>query len=294
MTITLHTPTPTGLGEVVEAVATFQREGAPVQLHPGDLGWAWRFGSATLAADLRVWRRAGEIVAVGMVDSDDGVLRLAISPTVDKDAPFAARLVEDLTDPSVGVLPAGRATIEARAGLALRTRLVERGWVDDEPWTPLRRSLAGPVEEPGLRVEVLEADTRDEHLIRDRVAVTRAAFPNSTFTVDRWHTMAATPAYRRARCLVGYNTEGEAVAATTAWSAGADRPGLIEPLGAHPGHRGHGHGRAITLAAAATLRELGASSVTVCTPSTNVVAVAAYRSAGFDQLPDSPDLRRPD
>jgi hypothetical protein len=30
----------------------------------------------------------------------------------------------------------------------------------------------------------------------------------------------------------------------------------------------------------------------VCTPSANVGAVAAYRSAGFQQLPDVLDLRR--
>jgi ribosomal protein S18 acetylase RimI-like enzyme len=43
-------------------------------------------------------------------------------------------------------------------------------------------------------------------------------------------------------------------------------------------HRGHGYGRAITVAAAAVLQDLGSSSAIVCTPSSNVGAVTTYRS----------------
>lgn len=75
------------------------------------------------------------------------------------------------------------------------------------------------------------------------------------------------------------------------WSAGRGRPGLIEPLGVHPDHRGHGYGRAITLAGAAALRELGSSSALVIT-SAHVAAAATYRSAGFELLPERYDRRR--
>jgi len=47
---------------------------------------------------------------------------------------------------------------------------------------------------------------------------------------------------------------------------------------------------AISLAAAAALRELGASSATVCTPSSNVGAVPTYASAGFRRCPDVTDF----
>ena len=67
---------------------------------------------------------------------------------------------------------------------------------------------------------------------------------------------------------------------------------MLEPMGVHRDHRGHGYGTAITVAAAATLRELGSSSAIVCTASSNVGAVATYGSAGFRQLPDVKDLRR--
>jgi len=66
----------------------------------------------------------------------------------------------------------------------------------------------------------------------------------------------------------------------------------FEPTGMHRAHRGHGYGKAITVAAAAALQELGSSSAIVCTPSVNVGAVATYRSAGFQQRPEIRDQYR--
>jgi ribosomal protein S18 acetylase RimI-like enzyme len=51
-------------------------------------------------------------------------------------------------------------------------------------------------------------------------------------------------------------------------------------------------GQAITVAAAVALQELGSSSAIVCTPSFNVGAVATYKSAGFQQLPEVRDRYR--
>jgi ribosomal protein S18 acetylase RimI-like enzyme len=114
----------------------------------------------------------------------------------------------------------------------------------------------------------------------------------STFTDERWHAMAAGSPYADARCLVAYDDHGNAVAAVTVWSAGPGKPGLIEPMGVHREHRGHGYGKAITVAAAAALQELGSSSAIVCTPSVNAGAVATYKSAGFQQLPEIRDKYR--
>ncbi|MDN5766315.1 MAG: GNAT family N-acetyltransferase [Humibacillus sp.] len=82
------------------------------------------------------------------------------------------------------------------------------------------------------------------------------------------------------------------MATVTVWSAGPGSPGLLEPLGVHAGHRGHGYGTAISVAAAAALAELGASSAMVCTPSSNVGAVATYASAGYQKLPERRDRSR--
>ena len=287
MSITLQLATPASLDEVAEAVAVWQHDGGPVQLHPGDLGWNWSLGAEELAEAVRVWRRDGQILAVGMVDSA-GLIRMAIAPSIDEDDAFAVQLLADLSDPGRGVLPAGSGAVEARFGAAFRDLLRRSGWAADEPWTPLSRDLTAPVEDCGLRVEVIDA-----HTVQDRIAVQRASFAKSTFTLERWHTMAAASPYRRARCLVGYDRQGDAVAVVTVWSAGQGRPGLLEPLGVHRDHRGHGYGPAITVASAAALREMGSSSATVCTRSSNVGAVATYVSAGFQRLSDVTDFRRP-
>jgi ribosomal protein S18 acetylase RimI-like enzyme len=215
------------------------------------------------------------------------VLRLAIDPDAQQDEQLARALVTGLARPAAGVLVLDEGRLEAPAGSLVRDLVVEDGWTADEPWTPLRRDLADPVEDPGVRVEVTGPDQ-----VAVRTAVQRAAFETSRFTDDRWHAMAGGPAYADARCLVAHDDRGEAVAAVTVWSAGPGRPGLVEPLGVHRDHRGRGHGTAVTLAAAAALRGLGSSSAVVCTPSANVGGVATYVSAGFRPLPEVPDLRR--
>lgn len=104
--------------------------------------------------------------------------------------------------------------------------------------------------------------------------------------------MAAGLPYADARCLLAYDDPGVAVAGLTAWSAGPGKPGLIEPLGVHAAHRGRGYATAICVAAAAELKELGSSSALVCTPSALSSAVATYKSAGFQQLPERLDRTR--
>ncbi len=61
----------------------------------------------------------------------------------------------------------------------------------------------------------------------------------------------------------------------------------------HSGDLGwHSQNGAVTLAAAATLRDLGASSAGVCVQSSNAGAVATYASAGFTPSAEVTDLRR--
>ena len=284
--VVLGTPGVGALSEAVAALREWQHEGAPMQLHPGDVGWCWRLGAEVTAAALRTWSRDGRILAVGLLDSPE-LLRLALAPDARRDEELARQLVDDLTEPARGVLPAGRASVEAPMGALVDELLAEEGWNSDEPWTPLRRDLAEPVEDPGARIEVIGPERA--HV---RAAVQRAAFDRSTFTDERWHAMATGLPYADARCLVAYDDRGDAAAAVTVWSAGPGKPGLLEPMGVHREHRGRGFGKAISVAAAAALRELGASSAVVCTPSANVGAVATYRSAGFQARPEVRDRYR--
>ncbi|GAA1659581.1 hypothetical protein GCM10009830_00670 [Glycomyces endophyticus] len=257
-----------------------------MQLHAGDVGYVWQSGPERTAAALRTWRRDGLLLGVGLLDGPD-LVRMAVAPEAREDEELARQMADDVTRPDGGVLPEGEASAEVLWEGPLREALQARGWKPDEPWIPMARDLAAPVAASGLRVE-----TVGPALVDDRVAVHRAAFAGSKFSAERWRAMADGPAYADARCLVGYDEQGAAVAAATVWSAGPGRPGLIEPLGVHGDHQGRGHGRAIAVAAAAALREMGASSATVCAEGANAAAVAAYRSAGFEPGAEVPDLHR--
>jgi len=284
--VVLSKPGVDGLSEAVRVLREWQFDGAPMQLHPGDLGWHWRFGAEATAAAVRTWSRDGQSLAVGLLDGP-GLLRLAIAPEAQYDEELARQMVADVTQPERGVLPQGNVCIEARCGAVFQGLLFDDGWDAGEPWTPLSRDLTEPVQDPGVRIEVIGPEQAPV-----RSAVQRASFDRSTFTDERWHAMAAGSPYADARCLVAYDGQGNAVAAVTVWSAGPRKPGLLEPMGVHREHRGHGYGTAITVAAAAALQELGSSSAIVCTPSSNVGAVATYKSAGFLPLPEVPDLHR--
>ncbi|USX51011.1 GNAT family N-acetyltransferase [Lentzea sp. HUAS12] len=273
------------LDEAANALREWQHDDQPFQLHPGDLGWYRRFGAEATGDAIRIWRGGGRVVAVGLLDGAD-LLRFTIAPDARADEELAVRLADDISSPERGVLPAGTVYVESPRGTRFQELMFERGWQSDVPWTPLRRDLGSPVEDPGVRVEVIGADRADVH-----AAVVRASFEKSTFTEDRWHAMAAGSPYADARSLVAFDGD-DAAAAITVWSAGPGRPGLVEPMGVHRDHRGKGFGRAITLAGAAALRALGSSCALVCTPSSNAGAVATYRAAGFTALPEVHDQRR--
>ncbi len=286
MRFELSTPTPDQLGALVADLSSWQQDGLPIQLHPGDLGWQWRFGSTVLAEALRVWIADDTTMAIGFIN-EASLIRMAIAPSADHDEALAQALVRDLEDPARGILDGHKLIVEARFGTAFRSLLYSHGWVDDDLWRPLVRDLSGPVDDSGLRVEIVGSERVD-----DRVTVQRAAFARSTFTAALWDEMSQSAAYQQGRCLVGYDGQDNAVAAVTVWSAGPGRPGLLEPMGVHRDHRHHGYGTAISVAAAAALRKMGASSAVVATPSSNTGAVATYASAGFRHMPEVTDFAR--
>lgn len=285
MATALSTPGPDELGHVLATLRAWQTADGPPHLHPGDVGWHHARGAERTASDLRTWSRDGRPLALGMLDGPD-VLRTAVEPGLAQDEELAATVAEDLGDPERGVLPEGEVFVEARSATRLRTELTTRGWSAGEPWVPLRRDLATPVEAPGLSVERVGPDTVAEY-----TAVHRSAFTGA-LTDERFTTLASGPAYAEAVSLLGRDEAGAAVAAVTVWSTGPGRPGLIEPLAVHRGQRRRGYGRALCLAAAATLQAMGSSSADVCTEGSRTGAVATYVSAGYRRFPDVPDLQR--
>lgn len=286
MAIELSTPDVGRLGDVIRILRDWQDDASPMQLHPGDLGWYWRFGAEALATAVRTWSRDGQLLAIGLLDGPE-VLRATVAPRVWREEELAHQMVADVSDPRRGVLPAGKASVEVPNGTRVQELLSEVGWSAGEPWTPLRRDLAGLVEQTGLRVEVIGPGREPEF-----TAVHRSAWGSARFTDESWRAMAAGSPFTDPRCLLGYDDQGAAVAGVTVWSAGPGRPGLLEPMGVHAEHRGRGYGRLICVAAAVELKRLGSSSAMVCTLSSLTAAVATYKSAGFRPLPQRLDRSR--
>jgi ribosomal protein S18 acetylase RimI-like enzyme len=286
MTIVLSTPTADGVREAVAALREWQHDEAPMQLHPGDVCWNCRFGTAETAAVVRTWSREGRILAAGILDSPT-VVRMTVASDAYHDADLAQRLVEDFSLPERGVLPEGAVSIEAPQGLLLHNLLTEEGWGVDEPWTPLFRDLADAVEDPGVRIKEIGLEQA-----QDFADVLRSAFNSTRPTREYRHKMSAAPFFDEARCLGAYDDQGNPAAVITVWSAGPGKPGLVEPMGVHADHRGRGYGRAITVAGAAALREMGSSSARVCPLSSNVGGVATYKAAGFAARPEIADRIR--
>ncbi|GEK79379.1 GNAT family N-acetyltransferase [Agrococcus baldri] len=290
MVIELSVPDLDGVRAATAALASWQRSGEALQLHPGDIGWFWRLGGARVSDAVRTWRADGAIAAVGLLDGAD-VLRVTTAPALRQDAALAAAMAEDISLPERGVLPAGAANVEVPSGARLDAALADAGWKVGEGWTPLERDLAAPVEPAGARLRIVVVDGSDAGLVTAWAAVQRSAFDTAAAVDERWYAMAEGAPFADARCLLGLDGD-EPAAGIIAWSAGEGRPGILEPMGVHAEHRGRGHARAITLAAAAALRELGASSAQVCTESERTAAVATYRSAGFAAMPERFDRTR--
>ena len=90
MTIVLGTPAVDGVREAMAALREWQDDGAPMQLHAGDVGWNHRCGTAETAAVVRTWSRDGRILAVGMLDSPT-VVRMTRSHEAITGARFTGR-----------------------------------------------------------------------------------------------------------------------------------------------------------------------------------------------------------
>ena len=282
----LVTPSVESLAVIIEEMRGWAFNPDLASLHVGDLGWNQQFGAPALAAAMRVWRIDDRLAAVGLLDEPD-LLRLTVAPEFRDDEDFVRALVADLVADDGRVLPRGEVALEARFAGRLHDLLRAQGWEYDEPWTPLVRDLFRGVPEHHLRIEDV-----DHNRLDDRLAVHHSAFQRSTFTAERWRALTQGPAYAHARSLGGYDDQDNAVAMVTVWAGRSGEPGELEPMGVDRNHQDRGHGRAICLAAAAALKEMGCSHAFVNTPSSNVGAVATYRAAGYEEKPQVRDLRR--
>ncbi|MFH9200415.1 GNAT family N-acetyltransferase [Streptomyces anulatus] len=302
-----HRLSPADTGPALRALRAWTPPDAPSgSLHPGDVGWLLRRDDATVflwtdartdartdaqtsahaaaptdtqtsargaaRTDAQTSARADGAtttaapVAVGFLDGP--VLRVTAAPDADLGA--LAADAEDLLVPGN----------DATDGLPVP------GWEPDteEPWLVFSWT---PEPVSSRAVQVTESDTADRALVH------RAAFTGSTLTADHWRTMKKSPAGHLAVETLVRTPAGEPAAAATGWFGGAGRCGLLEPVGTHADHRGHGYGRDAVRGACAALADRGASAVAVLTPAGNEAAVALYKSAGFTVVRENHDWTRP-
>jgi ribosomal protein S18 acetylase RimI-like enzyme len=276
-----------GAGAAIDALMSWEAPGCyPTGLHAGDVGWQLRMDDDVVERSLIVVRDGADVVAVAILDQPS-LLRPAVRPDRVHDLQLASVLA-DLADGTEGTAPSSSS--EAPGGSALRTVLSSRGWtVDTDAWTVLYRPLSAA---DAADSDPLSRPLADDSDIAERVEVQRSAFEGSTFTVQRWHQMAAGPGFDPALDLLRRADDGTPVAAATGWSAGPGRCGILEPVAAHPDAAGHGHGRAVSRAVIAALARAGASGVAVHTPVSNTGAVRAYEACGLRQVELTTDLVR--
>ncbi len=260
----------------ISALAAWEPEGGcGTGIHAGDLGWASRLDEV----EPRIWENeSGDVVAVGLSESAEEIY-LSIAPTHRHDLALAQTMRSDL---------AGVPAVDAPVESTLRALLVADGRrASDSPWTVLYRATAPE----DLEVTDDAAAPLDGPVdVADRVAVQRASFERSTFTVERWRQLAASTAYDGRFELLLRTPSGEPAAAATGWSSRPGSCGLLEPVGTMPEHRGHGYGRRVVLAVCRALARAGATGVRVMTPGTNEAAVRLYQSCGFRTITYLRDL----
>ena len=275
-----------GADEIIDALRAWELPGrCGWPLHAGDVGWHLRFEDEKVGGTLLAVRGAsGALAAVGLLDGPT-VLRLATDPALVDDA-AVARVLADAAAERLGP---GEAYADGPPQVRWRAELAARGWdADPAPWVHLWRPVT-PSDDAAVRAVAAVVTEQD---VEDRVAVQRAAFEGSTFTVERWRLMSQSAAYDGGLDLVARADDGTPVAAATAWTAGPGRCALVEPMGTHRDHTGRGHGRRLLAGVAVAAARAGASGVAVYTPGSNTAALAAYRSAGFRGLGVVSAMRR--
>jgi ribosomal protein S18 acetylase RimI-like enzyme len=287
VSVTVEKVPPSGAGELIDALVTWAPAGCYVgALHAGDVGWQLRLADGSTESGLLAVVDGDALVGVALLDAPT-VLRPLIRPDCVHDLAVATALLE-----YVDAMPRDDAAFsDAASGSAFRSLLSAAGWeLDPDPWVALYRPLT-PAD--GNRDDPLCSELTNAADIADRVAVQRAAFANSTFTVERWHQMAAGPGFDPAFEFLRRNADGTPVAAATGWSAGPGKCGILEPVGTDPAYSGQGHGKAVSLAVIAALAHGGASGVTVWTPASNSAAIRTYEACGLRQVEISRAMTRP-
>jgi ribosomal protein S18 acetylase RimI-like enzyme len=243
--------------------------------HVGDLAWgAFQHEGREGSWRTALWYAGGVPVAWAWLRLP-GHLDLAADPA------RGPGLVASVLDWFERTAPAPRSVGALDAEDHVVPLLTERGYRPGPYLTYLGRDLADlpplPSLPPGHRVRSVTA----EDLV-ERVAVHAAAWHPTRVTAASYRNVMAAWPYEPGLDQVVEGPDGRFVASCLIWPDDVNGVGELEPVGAHPDHRGLGFGAAACLAALHALRERGATRAVVYTATDgHPGAIPLYLSLGF-------------
>lgn len=245
--------------------------------HPGQL--AWSVGYA-LPEDLdhgpvRLWYDGDEVVAYAWLESPTWP-EVCVHPS-------AAGLVPEVAAWLVDTADAELTTMIGENETWLVDGLVAAGWsaTRDGPWmTQHSMNLAGLPATPEIAGYTLRAIRPDE--AAERAACHRGAWEGSKVSEAAYRRLMTLPPYRPELDWV-VEHDGEMVASALVWWDERTGSALVEPVGTQPAHQGRGLAGAVSVAALAAARDLGATHGLVIPRGDDDYPVPArvYRSIGF-------------
>lgn len=255
--------------------------------HIGDQAWQ-RFMHTGREAEwpTALWTRDGEIVAWGWVFLP-GHLELLVDPA----RPDLAGEVLDWFG-TVATDPARTVTV-IDAQTHVITALTAHGYRPDQdaqPYAYLTHPLRD-LPEPALPPGFTARSVRCQQDLDRRVAVHRAAWPNSRVTEDSYRNVMAAWPYRADLDWIVEAPDGEFAASCLIWLDDQNAVGELEPVGTGERFRARGLGRAVCLAAMHALRAAGGREAIVVSPD-GWGSPSLYPALGFRPYASTRTYRR--
>jgi ribosomal protein S18 acetylase RimI-like enzyme len=159
--------------------------------------------------------------------------------------------------------------------------LTANGYRSTQHFMPdYRRDLSVPIPPPNLRAG-LRLRHATEADLEERVAVHRASWLRSTWSMETYLKIRASDAYDSELDIVLEADDGTFAAYCICWADPVAGVGSYEPVGTRPEWRGKGVGRETIYEGFRRLKAKGMRSARVGTAGFNAPAQALYESCGF-------------
>lgn len=242
--------------------------------HIGDLAWGrHQHEGRELEWRTALWYAGGVPVAWAWLRLP-GHLDLHVDPTRPEVVPAVLDWFE-----RTATAPRTVAALDVEEHLVVA--LTERGYKPRPYMTFLRRDLADLPPVPPLPEGYVLRSVTAADLV-ERVAVHTVVWHPSKVTEASYRSVMAAWPYDPGLDWVVAAPDGRFVASCLIWPDTANRVGELEPVGAHPDHRGQRFGSAACLGALHALRATGATGAVVYTAlEGHPGALPLYTSLGF-------------